>query len=58
MLVSPELWDNQTPEGQEKIAAAIAASSALDPFWPVTISIPDWTTYTEDQILACTGPGE
>ncbi len=58
VLVTPELWDNQTPEGQEKIQAAIAASGALDPFWPVTISIPDWTTYTEDQILACKGPGE
>jgi len=58
VLVSPELWDNQTPEGQEKIQAAIAASGALDPFWPVTISIPDWTTYTEEQILACKGPGE
>ena len=58
VLVSPELWDNQTPEGQEKIQAAIAASGSLDPFWPVTISIPGWTTYTEDQILACKGPGE
>ena len=58
VLVSPELWDNQTPEGQEKIQAAIAASGALDPFWPVTISIPAWTTYTEEQILACKGPGE
>lgn len=58
VLVSPEIWDNQTPEGQEKIQAAIAASGALDPFWPVTISIPDWTTYTEEQILACKGPGE
>ncbi len=25
VLVSPELWDNQAPEGQEKIQAAIAA---------------------------------
>ena len=22
------------------------------------ISIPDWTTYTKDQIIACKGPGE
>lgn len=58
VLVNPELWDNQTEDGQAKLQAAIAASGALDPFWPVTISIPDWTTYTEDQILACKGPGE
>ena len=30
----------------------------LDPLWPVLITIPDWTTYTKDQILACKGPGE
>lgn len=58
VMVAPDLWDNQAPEGQEKIAAAIAASGALDPFWPVSITIPDWTTYTEEQILACKGPGE
>jgi ribose transport system substrate-binding protein len=58
VLVAPDLWDNQTAEGQEKIQAAIAASGALDPFWPVSITIPDWTTYSEEQILACKGPGE
>ncbi len=58
VLQNPVLWDNQVPEGQEAIASAIEASGQLDPFWPVTISIPDWTTYSEDQILACKGPGE
>jgi ribose transport system substrate-binding protein len=56
VLVQPELWDNATEEGKAKLAAA--ADPSLDPEWPVSISIPDWTTYTKDQIIACKGPGE
>jgi ribose transport system substrate-binding protein len=56
VLVQPELWENATEEGKAKLAAA--ADPALDPEWPVSISIPDWTTYTKDQIIACKGPGE
>jgi ribose transport system substrate-binding protein len=56
VLVQPELWENATPEGKAKLAAA--ADPSLDPEWPVSISIPDWTTYTKDQIIACKGPGE
>jgi ribose transport system substrate-binding protein len=56
VLVQPELWQNATEEGQAQLAAA--ADPSLDPEWPVSISIPDWTTYTKDQIIACKGPGE
>lgn len=56
VLVQPELWENVTEEGRAKLAAA--ADPSLDPEWPVSISIPDWTTYTKDQIIACKGPGE
>jgi len=35
-----------------------AADPSLSPEWPVSISIPDWTTYTKQQIVACKGPGE
>jgi ribose transport system substrate-binding protein len=56
VLVNPELWENVTEEGRAKLAAA--ADPSLDPEWPVSISIPDWTTYTKDQIVACKGPGE
>jgi ribose transport system substrate-binding protein len=42
--------------GQAKLKAA--ADPSLDPEWPVSISIPEWTTYTKDQIVACKGPGE
>jgi len=56
VLVQPELWENATEEGKAKLAAA--ADPSLDPEWPVSISIPDWTTYSKDQIIACKGPGE
>ena len=56
VLVQPELWENATAEGKAKLAAA--ADPSLDPEWPVSISIPDWTTYTKEQIIACKGPGE
>lgn len=56
VLVDPELWENATEEGKARLKAA--ADPSLDPEWPVSISIPDWTTYTKDQIIACKGPGE
>lgn len=56
VLVDPEIWDNTTEEGKDKLEAA--ADPSLSPEWPVSISIPDWTTYTKEQIVACKGPGE
>jgi ribose transport system substrate-binding protein len=56
VLVQPELWENVTDAGKEKLKGA--ADPSLSPEWPVSISIPDWTTYTKDQIVACKGPGE
>ena len=56
VLVQPEIWENVTEEGKAKLQAA--ADPSLSPEWPVSISIPDWTTYTKDQIVACKGPGE
>ena len=56
VLVEPQLWDNSTDEGKAKLKAA--ADPSLSPEWPVSISIPDWTTYTKEQIVACKGPGE
>jgi ribose transport system substrate-binding protein len=56
VLVQPELWENVTPEGKAKLEAA--ADPSLSPEWPVSIMIPDWTTYTKEQIVACKGPGE
>lgn len=56
VLVQPELWENVTDAGKEKLKNA--ADPSLSPEWPVSISIPDWTTYTKEQIVACKGPGE
>ena len=56
VLVTPDLWDNTSEEGQAKLAGAQNAN--LDPEWPVSVSIPDWTTYSMDEIIACKGPGE
>ncbi len=54
--VEPVLWQNVTDEGRAQLAEA--ADPSLDPEWPVSISVPDWTTYSKDQIIACKGPGE
>jgi ribose transport system substrate-binding protein len=56
VLVNPEVWDNVTPEGQAKLTEA--NDPDIDATWPLGISIPDWTTYSKDEILACKGPGE
>jgi len=56
VLVDPVLWENATEEGRATLAAA--ADPSLDPEWPVSITIPGWTTYTKEQIIACRGPGE
>ncbi|MEM9684807.1 MAG: sugar ABC transporter substrate-binding protein, partial [Pseudomonadota bacterium] len=56
VLVEPELWENVTDEGKATIAAA--QNPNLDPEWPVSVSIPGWTTYTMEDIIACKGPGE
>jgi ribose transport system substrate-binding protein len=54
--VAPQLWENATADGKAKLMAA--ADPSLNKEWPVSISIPNWTTYTKDQIVACKGPGE
>ncbi|MDE0307362.1 MAG: ABC transporter substrate-binding protein [Albidovulum sp.] len=56
VLVDPALWENQTEEGKATLAAA--ENPNLDPEWPVSVSIPGWTDYSMEQIIACKGPGE
>ncbi|RUV73757.1 sugar ABC transporter substrate-binding protein [Mesorhizobium sp. M5C.F.Cr.IN.023.01.1.1] len=56
VLVEPQLWENATEEGKAKLKSV--ADPSLSPEWPISISIPEWTTYTKDQIIACKGPGE
>jgi len=56
VLVDPVVWANNTDEGRALIAAG--QNPALSPEWPVSVSIPGWTTYTMEQVIACKGPGE
>ena len=56
VLVDPTLWDNTTDAGKALIAEG--QNPNLSPEWPVSVSIPGWTTYTMDQVIACKGPGE
>jgi ribose transport system substrate-binding protein len=56
VLVDPVLWENATEEGQATLMAA--QNPNLDPEWPVSVTIPGWTDYTMEQIIACEGPGE
>ena len=56
VLVNPVLWENASDEGRATITAA--QNPNLDPEWPVSVSVPGWTDYTMDQIIACKGPGD
>ncbi len=56
VLVEPVLWENTSEDGRAMIAAA--QSPNLDPEWPVSVSVPGWTTYSMEDIIACEGPGD
>ena len=56
VLVDPVLWENTTDAGRATIAGA--QNPDLDPEWPVSVSIPGFTDYSMDQIIACKGPSE
>ena len=55
VYVDPVLWANNDEAG---IAAIEAAQNPnLDPEWPVGLQIPGWTTYTDEEIIACADLG-
>lgn len=56
VLVNPELWNNADEAGKAQLTAA--ADPSIDPLWPLGLTVPDWTTYTKEEIIACKGPGE
>jgi ribose transport system substrate-binding protein len=56
VLVDPVVWDNTSEAGKALLASA--QNPNLSPEWPVSVSIPGWTTYTMEQVIACKGPGE
>lgn len=56
LFVDPVLMANDNDAGLELINAA--QNPDLSPTWPVGLQIPGWTTYTNEQLIACVGPGE
>jgi ribose transport system substrate-binding protein len=51
--ITPTVWDN-SDAGIAQLKQAY--NPKLDPFYSVAVSVPPYTTYTMDQILACKGP--
>jgi ribose transport system substrate-binding protein len=56
VTVDPVLMANDNEEGLAAIEAA--QNPDLSPTWPVGLQIPGWTDYTDEQLIACVGPGE
>jgi ribose transport system substrate-binding protein len=56
VTVDPVLMANDNEEGLAAIEAA--QNPDLSPTWPVGLQIPGWTDYTNEQLIACVGPGE
>jgi ribose transport system substrate-binding protein len=57
ILLTPVLADNTTDAGKETLASWQSVEG-LNPLWPLSVTIPGWTTYTPEQAVACKGPGE
>jgi ribose transport system substrate-binding protein len=57
VLLDPVLADNLTDAGKATLDSWQSVKG-LTPTWPLGLEIPDWTTYTPDQAVACKGPGE
>ena len=51
--ITPVLYENVTEEGKAAVEAALDPD--LPETWPVGITVPDWTTYTKEDLLACGG---
>jgi len=56
VYVDPVLWANDTEEGQALIQASLKPDLNLDPLWPILTQIEGWTTYTDEELVACEGP--
>jgi ribose transport system substrate-binding protein len=51
VLVDPSIWANNDADGMALIEGA--QNPNLDPEWPVRVSLPGWTTYSMEEIIAC-----
>jgi ribose transport system substrate-binding protein len=57
LLLKPVLADNQSDAGKQTLQSWQSVTG-LNPIWPLSVTIPDWTHYTAEQAVACKGPGE
>ncbi|HEX6867865.1 MAG TPA: ABC transporter substrate-binding protein [Candidatus Limnocylindrales bacterium] len=55
-LLTPEVWDNTTPEGQAIIAEA--PDPELNDYYGVTYRVEGMSGYEKADLIACKGPGE
>ena len=44
VLLDPQLLDNLTDAGKTGLKAWVSVPG-MDPLWPLSLAIPDWTTY-------------
>ncbi len=55
VLLDPQLLDNLTPDGQAALKAWQSVPG-MDPLWPLSLSIPGWTTYDPNTVpSSCKG---
>jgi ribose transport system substrate-binding protein len=57
VLLVPQVADNTSDAGKALLKSWNTVQG-LSKLWPLSLKIPDWTTYTPDQAVACKGPGE
>jgi len=50
-LLVPKLWDNADDDGRSHLLEA--NDPAIDPAWPLDLTIPGWTEATRGQVVAC-----
>ena len=53
LTVNPVIMANDNEDGLAMINAA--QNPDLSPTWPVGLQIPGWTTYTNEELIACAG---
>jgi ribose transport system substrate-binding protein len=52
--IEPQVWSNETDAAKARLTDV--DDPDIDLSWPLSITIPDRTTYTRDELLACVGP--
>jgi len=56
VLLDPVLYDNLTDSGKAGLRGWAANGKGMDPLWPLTLSIPNWTSYDPAKVISsCKG---